>query len=47
VILFGDGESPGILGITDFGSMQVWKFDQSGVPRCRWLSSRRIRTPRQ
>lgn len=27
VILFGDGASPGILGITDFGSMQVWKFD--------------------
>lgn len=27
VILFGDGTNPGILGITLFGSMQVWKFD--------------------
>lgn len=27
VTLFGEGDSPGILGITLFGSMQVWRFD--------------------
>lgn len=27
VILFGDGMNPGILGITLFGSMQVWTLD--------------------
>jgi hypothetical protein len=27
VVLFGDGMSPGIMGITLLGSLQVWKFD--------------------
>lgn len=27
ITLFGDGASPGIMGITPLGSLQVWKFD--------------------